>query len=181
MTTAISPVASYKTADGTELPLFELTLHPSDDAARELLRTLEEFYDAADAFRKSALSSKTPEERKNATLFAAEMRAERDRAFRVFLLAYAGQVVADKVIAQCGDQDMELIIKVCRQGHIDDLTSLYSKFQRIFVPLEVEGKIDLWLTESTKENTDNLKSLYEKLSKRFAPSPANVTEPKPTT
>src|ERR1039458_2451033 len=105
MSTAISPVAPYRTADGTELPLRELTLHPSDDAARAAVRIMEEYTDAAESFRKVATASTKPEERKNATLYAAEMRNHRDKVFRdEFVPAYWPTASEHDFSKGCGDQ-----------------------------------------------------------------------------
>lgn len=139
MTTTATPAAKYRLKDGMEIPLRELTLHPADDQARLKLRTLEEFFDAAEMFRKSAVGLPTPDKRKEAIAIAAQMRDERDKACREFLLEYLNgalgkEVIEQKVFPQCNDTDMELILRGVREGNIDSTRALYEKLRLQFEP-----------------------------------------------
>ncbi len=136
MTTPASPAVTWKGSDGAEFPIRELTLHPSDDAARQAIRVLEEFHDAAIGFQRAARDAKTPEERKKAVLLAAEMRHERDLAFRDFLMAYTNDIILiNKVLKQCGDTDMEIILMAVREGSFDSQRKLYEKLSKLYAPL----------------------------------------------
>lgn len=135
MTIPASPAVQYTCKDGTVLPLRELTLHPSDDSARLSMRIMEEFLDATLGFQRSAGSAKTPEDRKKSVLLAAEMRHERDKSFRDFLENLStDKPLIEKVLAQCGDTDMEMILMAVREGSMDSQKALYEKLARQFAP-----------------------------------------------
>jgi hypothetical protein len=181
MTTTASPAVQYTCKDGTKIPLRELTLHPSDDLARQSLRIAEEFLDATSGFQKAALTGATPELRKKAVEYAAEMRHNRDLALRDFLFKLVDvsqrEVIETKLLPECGDTEAELILRIVREGNIDGNRAVFDKLKKVFVPIEFEEQLESWIAALDKPS---LKPVYEKLSSLFAESPSNVTAPKPT-
>jgi hypothetical protein len=182
MTTPASPAVQYTCKDGAKITLRELTLHPSDDLARKSLRIAEEFLDATIGFQKAALTGATPELRKRAVEYAAEMRHERDLALRAFLYELSGSVdnrklIEEKLLPECGDTETELILRICREGNVDGNRSLFDKLKKVFVPIEFEEQLETWIKAS---DNASLKPVYEKLSTLFVTLPASDTTPKQT-
>src|ERR1017187_8782156 len=154
MTTTASPAEQYTCKDGTKIPLRELTLHPSDDLARQSLRVAEEFLDATIGFQKAALSGSTPDLRKKAIEYAAEMRHNRDVALRDFLYKLTDpsqrEVIETKLLPECGDTEAELILRIVREGSVDGNRALFDKLKKVFVRIEFEEQLETWIAALDK-------------------------------
>lgn len=111
----------YQLADGTQINLRVPTLHPDDDAASLALQELNDCDDMLEAIIAKAAQEQDPIKALGMMGKVSEVRRWRLDKFRKFLRASLGKDfgtddIDKKVIAQCTDADIAVILRVVREG-----------------------------------------------------------------
>lgn len=167
-------------ADGeTKIPLRPLTYHADDAAALRLHYEAEHLANAVVTRLGDVSRAKTAKEAAEINKVAVELRTMRDAAFAAFLLEYlkgalGADAIKQKVVAQCGEDDLTFIMQTVRE------TPDYSaRLLRSLVNDDPVGVFETLLTrlEQTDAGRTYLRTICEPLLTRLT----NSTGPTPTT
>ena len=167
-------------ADGeTKVPLRPLTYHADDASALRLHYEAEHLANAVVTRLGDVSRAKTAKEAAEINKVAVELRVLRDEAFAAFLREYlkagmGAEVINQKVVAQCGEDDLTFIMQTVRE------TPDYSvRLLRSLVNDDPVGVFETLLTrlEATEAGRTYLQSICAPLLTRLT----NSTGPTPTT
>lgn len=169
---AVKPI-EFVMADGvTKLTLRPITKHPDDKEIARQFYHVEQFANQVAEHLKQAAASDDAARITKLTELAAELRIVRDDKFAKFLQVYLRGVMPDadilgKVVAQCGEEEMDFILAVVRSGL--DFASRELEALTLGSPVQTFETI-LRMLKSNEAGKAYLLDLCEQLKSELTPS-----------